>query len=566
MNLLRSPTPAPPAQKPPVRDERRAGDRRNRPYPCSSRSPATPRSASGGTSAIARPSSSSASRCSPVTLLLVAAAIGLGFLLVDVLLPFHAIGHADEAVNDWLASHRSSALDRRLVRRFLDRRHPLHPGARDPRRASGPRSCAAGGSSASSSARSSSRSRPTASRAWSCTGIAPSVPRLDHLPVNQSYPSGHVAASVVVYVGLALLISSRLREREAQGAAVDDRHRCCPSSSLLRACIAACTIRIDAGAGVLVGLGCGRDRPVRDARCRRGGARPLRRGARMTRVAVIAHRGKSVGGGLPELRRVLAERGVTDVFWREVGKSKLRARAGGEGARSQGRADLRVGRRRDGAALRRRLAGTEARAGDHPGRHRQPARDEPRHPEGHRGGGRHRPRRATPIRIDVGRLNGERFAVMAGAGLDARMIGDADGGLKDRVGRLAYVWTGAKHLREKPFRAKILSTAHAGTTARRAASCSATSASCSAASRRSRTRSPTTACSSSASSLPTASANGPGRSLAPSSARRASLRTSRPRRRIPCAITFDRKVPYELDGGDRKKVQASCASTSSRTP
>ena len=44
---------------------------------------------------------------------------------------------------------------------------------------------------------------------------------------------------------------------------------------------------------------------------------------------------------------------------------------------------------------------------------------------------------------------------MAGAGFDARMIGDADGGLKDRVGRLAYVWTGAKHLREKPFRAKI---------------------------------------------------------------------------------------------------------------
>jgi undecaprenyl-diphosphatase len=43
----------------------------------------------------------------------------------------------------------------------------------------------------------------------------PSVPRLDpeHLPVNQSFPSGHVAASVVVYVGLALLISSRVRDR-----------------------------------------------------------------------------------------------------------------------------------------------------------------------------------------------------------------------------------------------------------------------------------------------------------------------------------------------------------------
>ena len=57
--------------------------------------------------------------------------------------------------------------------------------------------------------------------------------------------------------------------------------------------------------------------------------------------------------------------------------------------------------------------------------------------------------------IDVGRMNGERFAVMAGAGFDARMIGDADGALKDRVGRLAYIWTGAKNIRQKPFRAKI---------------------------------------------------------------------------------------------------------------
>ena len=58
-------------------------------------------------------------------------------------------------------------------------------------------------------------------------------------------------------------------------------------------------------------------------------------------------------------------------------------------------------------------------------------------------------------RLDVGRMNGERFAVMAGAGFDARMIGDADGTLKDRFGRLAYIWTGAKHLRDKPFHAKI---------------------------------------------------------------------------------------------------------------
>jgi len=58
--------------------------------------------------------------------------------------------------------------------------------------------------------------------------------------------------------------------------------------------------------------------------------------------------------------------------------------------------------------------------------------------------------------LDVGRFNGERFAVMAGAGFDATMIRDAgDGGLKERFGRVAYVWTGSKNLRSKPFRAEI---------------------------------------------------------------------------------------------------------------
>ena len=40
-------------------------------------------------------------------------------------------------------------------------------------------------------------------------------------------------------------------------------------------------------------------------------------------------------------------------------------------------------------------------------------------------------------RIDVASLNGERFAVMAGAGFDAQMIDGADGKLKDRLGRAA---------------------------------------------------------------------------------------------------------------------------------
>ena len=57
--------------------------------------------------------------------------------------------------------------------------------------------------------------------------------------------------------------------------------------------------------------------------------------------------------------------------------------------------------------------------------------------------------------IDVGTINGEHFAVMAGTGLDALMIRDADGGMKDRFGRAAYIWTGARHIRSAPVRTKV---------------------------------------------------------------------------------------------------------------
>ena len=44
----------------------------------------------------------------------------------------------------------------------------------------------------------------------------PHVARLENLPVNASYPSGHTAASIAVYCGLALLITSRLRHGAAR--------------------------------------------------------------------------------------------------------------------------------------------------------------------------------------------------------------------------------------------------------------------------------------------------------------------------------------------------------------
>ena len=41
----------------------------------------------------------------------------------------------------------------------------------------------------------------------------PPVHRLEQLPVNASYPSGHTAASIAVYCGLALLLTSRVAGR-----------------------------------------------------------------------------------------------------------------------------------------------------------------------------------------------------------------------------------------------------------------------------------------------------------------------------------------------------------------
>jgi membrane-associated phospholipid phosphatase len=44
----------------------------------------------------------------------------------------------------------------------------------------------------------------------------PEVHRLESLPVNASYPSGHTAASIAVYWGIAVLLTSRISNRTAR--------------------------------------------------------------------------------------------------------------------------------------------------------------------------------------------------------------------------------------------------------------------------------------------------------------------------------------------------------------
>jgi YegS/Rv2252/BmrU family lipid kinase len=176
----------------------------------------------------------------------------------------------------------------------------------------------------------------------------------------------------------------------------------------------------------------------------------------MTAVAVVAHAGKSLGGGLEELRTTLEREGVTEPMWFTVPKSKKAPkqvrRAIEEGA------DLLFVWGGDGMVQR---------CLDALGKDRPPVAIVPAGTANLLAKNLGIPREiGEAVRIglhgarrtlDTGRINGERFAVMAGVGIDALMIRDADAGLKDRIGRVAYIVTGAKHLRDQQTRMTISS-------------------------------------------------------------------------------------------------------------
>jgi diacylglycerol kinase (ATP) len=165
----------------------------------------------------------------------------------------------------------------------------------------------------------------------------------------------------------------------------------------------------------------------------------------MSKVAVLAHARKSFGGGLPELREVLAREGITDPLWYEVNKSRRapkRARlAAAEGA------DLIFVWGGDGMVQRclDAVAGTATAVAILPAGTANLLATNLHVPDDLGEAvrvGLHGNRRE----LDTGSVNGEHFAVMAGAGFDARMIAGADRTMKDRLGRAAYLYTGARSL------------------------------------------------------------------------------------------------------------------------
>jgi diacylglycerol kinase (ATP) len=174
----------------------------------------------------------------------------------------------------------------------------------------------------------------------------------------------------------------------------------------------------------------------------------------MRSVAVVAHTGKTLNGGLPALRRALDRRGVVNPLWCEASRSKDAPRAvrraldegaelifvwGGDGT-VQRCVDTLAG---SNASLAILPAGTANLLASNLGipRNIDTAVDIGL-------GGRR-------TKLDLGRLNGERFSAMAGAGFDARVIRDADREMKRKLGRMAYVWAVSKNLHAKPFRAEI---------------------------------------------------------------------------------------------------------------
>ncbi len=175
----------------------------------------------------------------------------------------------------------------------------------------------------------------------------------------------------------------------------------------------------------------------------------------MTTLGLIAHRGKELGDGLDALRSRLEAAGHGDIAWREVERSKH--------APKQMRKLLDAGVDRimvwGGDGTVRRCVDTMIRTGSNADLAILPAGTANLLAHG----------LGVPIdldgavevalhgnlrRIDVGVVNGEHFAVMAGTGFDALLIRDADDD-KDRLGRLAYVRAGARHLTTKGAKVRI---------------------------------------------------------------------------------------------------------------
>jgi membrane-associated phospholipid phosphatase len=141
-----------------------------------------------------------------------ALSIGLGYLVTRLVEPAWGIGAAGERVNVWLAAHRTSSRTEASLLGSIVAGGVVLP-------------IVVGVIAIACAVLRKWRIMAFAvfvlgveSAAYRATTLVihshrPRVVRLEHLPVNASYPSGHTAASIAVYSGLALLLTSRFTSR-----------------------------------------------------------------------------------------------------------------------------------------------------------------------------------------------------------------------------------------------------------------------------------------------------------------------------------------------------------------
>ena len=228
-------------------------------------------------------------------------------------------------------------------------------------------------------------SASTGSRRSSFTAIGRTSRASNSCPSNASYPSGHTAASVAVYSGLALLLTSRFANRGLRVPCGAPRSLI-PCSSRCRACIAACIIRSTSPAASLLGIA---SAVVLVFACRAAGAAAdARRPGIAVKVASSRTPARRSAAGCSSCGARSSAHGVADPSGTRCRRAARRPRQVRRALEAG--ADLVFAWGGDGMVQRcvdvARRNRCEPR--DRARRHREPVRVEPRHPAGHRAGGR----------------------------------------------------------------------------------------------------------------------------------------------------------------------------------